>query len=84
MRITQINSAEAVFAPFFDERLGELPTWTADAPGAQGLKLTQSWAFVIINWEHPAPDGLVLRLRKTLPDLDCSAYDRLLVAINLP
>ena len=84
MRVTPINSAEAVFAPFFDERLGELPTWTADAPGTRGYKLTQSWAFVIINWEHPAPDGLVLRLHKTFPALDCALYDRLLVAINLP
>ena len=84
MRLTPINSAEAVFSPFFDDRLGELPTWTTDAPGAKGLKLTQSWAFVIVNWEHPAPDGLVLRLRKTFPEFDCSAYDRLIVAINLP
>ncbi len=84
MRLNPINSAEAVFAPFFDERLGELPTWTADAPGTRGHRLTQSWAFVIINWEQPAPDGLVLRLRKTFPALDCSGYDRLIVAINLP
>ena len=84
MRVIPINSAEAVFAPFFDERLGELATWTADAPGATGHKLTQSWAFVIINWEQPAPDGLVLRLRKTFPALNCDAYDRLVVAINLP
>jgi hypothetical protein len=84
MRLTPINSAEAVFAPFFDERLGELPQWTADAPGALGLKLTQSWAFVIINWERPAADGLVLRLHRRFDGLDCSAYDRVLITINLP
>ncbi|MDB6126142.1 MAG: hypothetical protein JWM35_38 [Verrucomicrobia bacterium] len=84
MRITPINSAEAVFAPFFDERLGELAQWTADAPGAVGHQLTQSWAFVIINWEKPAVDGLVLRLHRSFDGLDCAAYDRLLVSINLP
>lgn len=84
MRLTPINSAEAVFAPFFDERLGELAGWTADAPGALGHKLTQSWAFVIINWERPAADGLVLRLRRRFDALDCSAYDRVLITINLP
>jgi hypothetical protein len=84
MRLTPINSAEAVFAPFFDERLGELTTWTADAPGTLGHKLTQSWAMVIINWEQPAPDGLVLRLHKTFTALDCALYDRLIVTINLP
>ncbi len=84
MRLTPINSAEAVFAPFFDECLAELPRWTADAPGALGLKLTQSWAFVIINWERPAADGLVLRLHRRFDALDCSAYDRVLITINLP
>ena len=47
MRITPINSAEAVFESFFDERLRELDQWISDAPGAVGLKLTPSWAFVI-------------------------------------
>lgn len=84
MQLTPINSAEAVFEPFFDERIRELAHWTADAPGALGHKLTPSWAFVIINWEQPAPDGLVLRLHRRYENLDCSAYDRLIVAINLP
>lgn len=84
MRLTPINSAEAVFAPFFDQRLDELPTWTCDAPGAKGHKLTQSWAFVIINWELPAADHLVLRMRKTFNGLNCAAYDRVLITINLP
>ncbi|QYM80236.1 heparinase II/III-family protein [Horticoccus luteus] len=85
MRVTPINSAEAVFEAFFDEQLSELSRWTADVPGVSGFKLTQSWAFVIVNWERPAADGLVLRLhRRFAPELDCTAYDRLLVAINLP
>lgn len=84
MRITPINSAEAVFEPFFDERISELDQWSSDTPGAVGVKLTPSWAFVIINWEAPASDGLVLRLHRRYAALDCSAYDRLIVAINLP
>lgn len=84
VRVTPINSAEAVFEPFFDERISELSLWTADAPGATGLKLTQSWAFVIVAWQKPAADGLVLRLRRRYDALDCANYDRLVVAINLP
>jgi hypothetical protein len=34
MRLTPINSAEAVFAPSFDERLGELASRSGAAPGA--------------------------------------------------
>ena len=83
MRVTPINRAEAVFESFFDERLSELDQWTSDAPGALGLKLTPSWAFVIVDWEKPAEDGLVLRMRRSYESLDCSNYDRLVVAINL-
>ena len=84
MRTILLNSAEAVFAPFFDPALAELADWTVDAPGAQGLRVTQSWAFVIVNWERAAPDGLVFRLHRDYVRLDCSAYDRLLVCLNLP
>ncbi|MCB1103195.1 MAG: heparinase II/III family protein [Cephaloticoccus sp.] len=84
MRITPINSAEAVFEPFFDERLSELDQWSSATPGAVGVKLTPSWAFVIINWEEPAADGLVLRLHRTYTGFDCSLYDRIIVSINLP
>ena len=84
MRITPINSAEAVFESFFDERLRELDQWISDAHGAVGLKLTPSWAFVIINWEMPASDGLVLRMSRKYEAFDCSGYDRLIAAINLP
>ncbi len=84
MRITPINSAEAVFEPFFDERISELSLWTVDAPDALGHRLSQNWAFVVINWERPAPDGRVLRMHRRYEQLDCSAYDRLIVAINLP
>ena len=57
MRTILLNSAEAVFAPFFDPALAELADWTVDAPGAQGLRVTQSWAFVIVNWERASPTG---------------------------
>ncbi|MBP6506526.1 MAG: heparinase II/III family protein [Opitutaceae bacterium] len=84
MRITPINSAEAVFAPFFDPRLEELNHWTATAPGARSLKISQGWAFATFNWEQPAADGLVLRLHRNFAALDCSAYNRLVVCLNLP
>ena len=84
MRITPINSAEAIFEPFFDEDLCELSQWTVDAPGAAGLRLTRGWAFTVYQWARPAPDGLVLRMHRSYPALDCSAYDRVLVMINSP
>ncbi len=84
MRLIPINSAEAIFEPFFDGAINDLAQWTIDAPGATGINHTQSWAFVIIDWTCPAPDGLVLRLHRRYETFDCSRYDRLLACLNLP
>ncbi|MBW7895067.1 MAG: heparinase II/III family protein [Opitutaceae bacterium] len=84
MRLTPINSAEAVFEPFFDEYLSEFSHWDTTTPGMPGLKFQQSWAMVIFEWDRPAADGLVLRMQRDYPELDCSRYDRLLACLNVP
>jgi hypothetical protein len=84
MRLTSINSAEAIFEPFFDEHLSELCAWHCDAPGATGVSQVRGWAFVTFQWTMPAPDGLVLRMQRTYePPVPCVDYDRLLVCFNL-
>ncbi|MEO6875821.1 MAG: heparinase II/III family protein [Opitutaceae bacterium] len=84
MRLTSINSAEAIFEPFFDEHLSELNAWRCEAPGATGVSQVRGWAFVIFQWTKPAPDGLVLRMSRTYePPVSCADYDRLLVCFNL-
>jgi len=84
MRVTPINSAEAVFEPFFDENLSEFDAWQHDAPGAAGASRVRGWAFITFNWTMPAPDGLVLRLSRTYdPPVPCASYDRLVVCFNL-
>ncbi|MBW7895073.1 MAG: heparinase II/III family protein [Opitutaceae bacterium] len=85
MRVTPINSAEAVFEPFFDQAINHLDRWTLSAPGATGFNHIQSWGMVIVQWTLPAPDGLVLRMQRTYdPPLPCADYDRLLVTLNVP
>ncbi|QYM79233.1 heparinase II/III-family protein [Horticoccus luteus] len=84
MRLIPLNSAEAVFEPFFDENLSEINEWKVDAPGALGLSLKPGWAFVTYQWEQAAADGLVLRMRRDYAAFDCADYDRLVVTINAP
>ena len=85
MRPTPINSAEAIFEPFFDHPLSEVDQWSFDAPGATGASQTPGWAFIIFQWTLPAPDGLVHRMRRTYPQpVPCAEYDRLLVCFTLP
>ena len=84
MHLTAINSAEAIFEPFFDPQLREIEQWTFDAPGATGTSKAPGWAFYTYQWEKPAPDGLVLRMRRRYESLDCADYERLVVCLNLP
>ncbi len=84
MRPTPINSAETIFAAFFEPRFDELTQWQTATTGVTGLKLTQGWAFATFNWERPAADGLVLRLHRRFDALDCSRHDRLIACLNLP
>jgi hypothetical protein len=84
MHPTAINSAEAVFEPFFDPHLSEISQWTVDAPGATGVRQVTGWAFIVHQWQRPAPDGLVLRMVRHYESLDCADYERIVVCLNLP
>jgi hypothetical protein len=82
---TPINSAEAIFEPFFDEHLSEEEHWNFDTPGASGVSRVRGWSFVTFQWSAPAADGLVLRMHRTYAQaVPCADYDRLLACLNLP
>ncbi len=83
MKLTPINSAEAVFEAFHDPQISELSQWTVTADGVTGFKVWQNWIWVQWTWQQPAPDGLVVRFTRAL-DLDCSVYDRIIVCVAIP
>ena len=83
MKLTPINSAEAVFEAFFDEQLSELSQWSVTGDGVSGFKFWQNWIWVQWAWEKPAADGRVVRFHRAL-NLDCSAYDRVICCVALP
>lgn len=83
MRLTPINSAEAVFEAFHDSQLSELSQWTVSAPGTTGFKVWQNWCWVQWEWSKPAEDGLVVRFERVL-ELDCSRYDRVIINAAIP
>ncbi|MFI5356349.1 MAG: hypothetical protein ACHQ4G_03340 [Opitutales bacterium] len=83
MRLTPINSAEAVFEAFHDQMLSEFDRWQVTADGVTGFKIWQNWIWVQWTWQQPAPDGRVVRFHRAL-DLACSDYDRLIVNVCLP
>lgn len=83
MRLTPINSAEAVFEAFHDEQLSELKNWTVTSDGVTGFKVWQVWLWVQCSWQKPAPDGRVVRFHRQL-DLACADYDRLIINAAIP
>ena len=83
MKLTPINSAEAVVEAFHDPQLSELKQWTVDGTGVHGFRVWQNWVWVQWAWEKPADDGRVVRFARKL-EIDCSSYDRLIVNVALP
>lgn len=83
MRLTPINSAEAVFEAFHDPQLSELPQWTVTHDGVRGFKIWQNWVWVQWEWQQPAADGLVVRFTRAL-NLPCADYDRVIINTAMP
>ncbi len=85
MQLTPINSAEAIFEAFFDETLSGLPKWTVHEGGAEGLQVTQRWAWVNYDWQRPPTDPAVpaLRMSRAL-DLACADYDAVMLSLVAP
>jgi len=85
MKLTPINSAEAIFEAFFDEQLSGLPKWTVHEGGAEGLQVAQSWSFVHYEWQRPPADAATpaLRMSRAL-DVDCSDYEAMMFSLVAP
>jgi len=82
LKPTQINVAEAIIEPFWEPDLSGLPKWRI-ADGRHGLQLTQTWASVQFQWTSKPEQGPVLKMSRDF-GVDCSGYDRLLLAMTAP
>jgi hypothetical protein len=82
LKPTPINVAEAIIEPFWDPDLSGLPKWHITDSG-HGLTLAQTWASVQFQWTSRPEDEPVLRMSREF-GVDCSGYDRLLLAMTAP
>jgi hypothetical protein len=83
MKPTPINSAEAIFEPFWDPQLSGLPQWKIEPGAAHGLTISQNWCWASFEWARRPENGLALRMSRRF-DLDCRGYDQLMVSASLP
>ncbi len=83
MRVTPINSAEAIIEPFWDPALSGFREWSVSPGEAHGLRVFQNWCWVQFEWARPPASGPALSMTRAC-DLDCSGYDDLLVSVMAP
>jgi hypothetical protein len=83
MQPVPINVAETIVEPFWDPGVSDLEHWTVDAGPQHGLKVEQYWCDVMFSWARKPVDGPAVKMSRKW-DLDCSAYDRLIVSAMLP
>jgi hypothetical protein len=87
MKLTPINSAEAIFEAFYDEKLSTwMQHWSCEG-AAEGLGRKQGWAMAAYEWARtPAdPHHAALRAKRTWePPVPAEDYDTLMFCIVAP
>lgn len=80
---TPINVAEAIIEPFWEPSLSGLPKWRIEDGRGHGLQVQQTWASAQFQWASKPAQGPALRMTREF-GVDCSRYDRLLLAMTAP
>lgn len=83
MKLTPINTAEAIFEPFWDPQLSGLAQWTIADGSQHGLRVYQSWCFANFEWTQRPAAGPALHMTRSF-DLDCRDYDHLVISVMAP
>lgn len=78
-----INMAEAIIEPFWVPELSGFGKWKIDSGADHGLRIRQNWSAVDFEWASRPAAGPALRMSRQF-DVDCSAYDHLLVRLSPP
>lgn len=79
-RVTPINPAEAVFAPFWDSTMGEIRNWKV----VRG-SVSQPFGATAFSWSRKNAERgkAAFAMERTVP-VPCARYDRLISCIRLP
>ena len=83
LKPTPINVAEAIIEPFWDPDISGLPKWHIADGTAYGLQVSQTWASAQFQWASKPKQGPALKMSYEF-GIDCSGYDRLLLAMTAP
>ncbi|GMQ59394.1 hypothetical protein AN1V17_37910 [Vallitalea sediminicola] len=84
MKPVQVNIAEAVIEAFWDPELRNFQEWKIEDTTAKGLEFGETWAAETFSWVQKPVSGPALKISKNYDNLDCTKYDKLILAINSP
>lgn len=85
MQAISINTAEAIFEPFWDPELREMDRWSFELPEKTGTKLIDWWCSFNFEWQTGEKGEPVLSMSRSYGEgLDVSRYDLLLLSAMLP
>lgn len=83
VNVIPVNVAEAIFEPFWSPELSGFSAWTVQPGTAYGLQIKQNWSVVDFEWASKPESGPALRMWRDV-EVDCAAYDRLIVRLTAP
>lgn len=83
VRLTPINTAEAIIEAFWDPHLSGLDEWDVESGERHGLRVYQNWCWVAFEWVRKPTSGPALRMTRRF-DVNCSGYDRLMISLKAP
>lgn len=82
MRIVPINTAEAVFEPFWDPELREMEQWSFKLSDEAGTRLIDWWCSYNFEWQKAQEGEMVLSMFRSYRDgLPVENYDLLLLSV---
>ena len=85
MQVISINTAEAIFEPFWDPELREMDQWSFELPEKTGIKLIDWWCSFNFEWQTGEKGEPVFSMSRRYGEgVDVSRYDLLLLSAMLP
>lgn len=85
MKRISINTAEAIFEPFWDPELREMERWSFELSEEAGTKLVDWWCSYNFEWQKARKGETVLSMSRDYPDgLPVGDYDLLLLSVMVP
>lgn len=81
---TFLNVGEAITDPFWDPESTTLAQWNIKDGKEYGLKVSQFWCWLWVEWADRPESGIVLEMQRDYQGMDVSGFDKMVFSAVLP